>query len=112
MKYTKGKWKMRRLFENPILVKDDEGIREWFSNTLTIFGEDDRTICDVQFQTDTVNQGWGHNNTEELFEANASIICKAPEMYETLLMAMSTIIKNGNPELVEKYESLIREIES
>ena len=33
------------------------------------------------------------------------------QMYQTLIMAMSVIIKHGSPELVEKYKLIINEIE-
>ena len=117
MKHTKGKWKMRRMFGDPILVKDEEGNREWFSNTLTIHGEDDRTICQVQFQTDTPNQGFGHNNTTELFEANAKLISKSPEMHEAVKLYIMDL-KNIVPESparnsrIEQIKSLLNEIDN
>ena len=43
---------------------------------------------------------------------NAILFSKANRMYETLIMAMSCIVNHGSPELIEKYDTLITEIEN
>jgi hypothetical protein len=84
MKHTKGKWQAD-------LISD------------SVKTEDGELICIVAYL---------NKKRVEERKANAKLISKAPEMYEALMMAMSCIIKHGSPELVDKYESLLKEIES
>jgi len=81
-KGTKGEWKERKMFDKPILVTHEK--KEWYSNTISIHDKTDRIICDVNYQTNTKNQGWGHNDTIKKWEANAKLIASAPELLEAL----------------------------
>ena len=112
MKHTKGNWKLRKDHKEPFLVKDHENGIEWYANSYTIFNSKNRIIACVDYMTDTKNMGYGRINNLSEFDDTAKIISKAPEMYEALIMAMSTIINHGSSELVEKYTLLIKKIES
>ena len=83
-KFSKGKWSQRKLFDSAIMVKDDNGI-EWYHNSISIIDETGRVICELDYSTDHEQQGWGHNNNIELWEANAKLIINASEMFECLL---------------------------
>jgi len=84
MKHTKGNWKQRKMFENPILVNLPEQA-EFYSNTIDIVNGTGRIIASVDYQTNVKNQGWGKNDTIELWEANAKLIAAAPELLEVLM---------------------------
>ena len=73
--FTKGKWSQRKLFDSAIVVKDKG--REWYHNSISIVDKTSRIICDVSYDTDHDSQGWGTNNSIELWEANAKLITDA-----------------------------------
>jgi hypothetical protein len=85
-KGTKGPWDTRKLFEKPELINDDQNNRFWHCNEISVVDPSDngRIICNVNYMTDTINMGWGHNNDLTKWEANALLISKAPEMLEML----------------------------
>jgi len=56
------------------------------------------------------DEEYGHQKDE--IEQDMDLICAAPEMKEVLIMAMSTIMLNGSPELTERYETLIKVLAS
>jgi hypothetical protein len=74
-KFTKGEWSQRKSFESAFLVKG--GDTEWHHNEISIVDKTGRIICDVRYNTDHDNQGWGTNNSIELWEGNADLITDA-----------------------------------
>lgn len=82
-KGTKGKWEQRKMFENSLSTIFENGY-ECCHNEISIHDSNGRVICEVNYQTDTPNNGWGKNETVEKWKANAQLISKAPEMLEML----------------------------
>ena len=83
-KFTKGEWRQRRLLSEPLLIRSEDTGDEWYHNEINIVDNTGRVICDVDYNTISPNEGWGHNDTIEKWEANAKLIAAAPEMFEAL----------------------------
>ena len=83
MEFTKGKWKQRQMFENPLCTTFKDGT-ECYHNEINIHDNTGRIIASVNYSTDTPNMGWGKNETIEKWKANAQLIATAPKMLETL----------------------------
>lgn len=81
-KFTKGAWKQRRLFSNPIFIKDKNTGNEWYHNEISIVDVTGRIICDIGYKTISPNEGWGHNETIEKWEANAKLIAASPDLFK------------------------------
>ncbi len=110
-KITTAKWNQRRLFENSILVRDKENKREWYANEISITDEKGRIICNVTYATDTANNGWGHNETIEKWEANAKLIAAAPDLLDACENAFKTLASVGctmEAEIMQQLEKAIK----
>lgn len=114
-KFTKGAWKQRRLFSAPIFIKDENTGNEWYHNEISIVDVTGRVICDIRYKTISPNEGWGHNETIEKWEANAKLIAAAPEMFEALANAVRFIKccpelsnEERRPKGLEKWESILQ----
>ena len=81
MEYTKGHH-LNKLFEDATLVKGQNS--EWYSNEYTVHDKDNRIIYEINYQTDSENQGYGKNNKLDIWEGNARLALHAAEMYEAL----------------------------
>jgi hypothetical protein len=81
-KGTKGEWKQRQTFENPLCTTFEDG-SECYHNEINIHDNTGRIITSVNYQTNT-NRGWGKNETIEKWKANAKLIANAPKMLEML----------------------------
>jgi hypothetical protein len=82
-KGTKGEWKQRQMFKNSLSTMFESGY-ECLHNEISIHDINGRIICEVNYQTDTPNNGWGKNETIEKWKANAQLIANAPKMLEML----------------------------
>jgi hypothetical protein len=81
-KGTKGNWKQRQTFENPLCTTFEDG-SECYHNEIDIHDNTGRIIASVSYQTN-VNRGWGKNETIEKWKANAQLIANAPKMLKML----------------------------
>lgn len=81
---TKGEWLQRKTHDEPFLVVDSDRNEEWYCNHIDIHDETGRVICEVSYQTDFEQQGWGHNETLKKWQANANLIAAAPDLLEAL----------------------------
>ena len=115
MNYTKGKWTARKIFKDPLLIRDEAEQREWYAQNIDIHDINNRILAQVMYQTDTKNQGYGHTNKLHEFEANAKLISKAPEMYEAIkLIVNDWDLPQSKISLGEKMQilkSLLKQIE-
>jgi hypothetical protein len=82
-KGTKGEWKQRQMFENPLCTTFKDGT-ECYHNEINIHDNTGRIIASVNYSTDTPNMGWGKNETIEKWKANAQLIANAPKMLKML----------------------------
>jgi hypothetical protein len=81
-KGTKGEWKQRQTFENPLCTTFEDG-SECYHNEINIHDNTGRIIASVNYQTN-MNRGWGQNETIEKWKANAQLIANAPKMLKML----------------------------
>jgi hypothetical protein len=95
-KGTKGDWKQRQMFENSLSVMFESGY-ECLHNEISIHDSNGRIICEVNYQTDTPNNGWGKNETIEKWKANAQLIATAPKMLEMLKVYLADLNNNVPP---------------
>ncbi len=79
------KWTSTKVHEKPLLVDDKVNNREWYANTCYIFDKDGRIVCEVGYQTDFKNNGYGKNETIEKWEKRFKLIAAAPEMLKALI---------------------------
>ena len=108
MKHTKGEWKQRKLFDEPLKSVNENGCG-WIHNQIYIQGKDGRIICDVSYSTDHKDMGWGQNETIEKWKANAKLIAAAPEMIELLNEIFETVnLSDHSMDLYKRTESLIK----
>jgi hypothetical protein len=89
-KGTKGEWKQRQTFENSLSTMFESGY-ECLHNEISIHDSNGRIICEVNYQTDTPNNGWGKNETIEKWKANAQLIATAPKMLEALKLLIDPL---------------------
>jgi hypothetical protein len=83
-KGTKGEWKQRRAFESALFSRFEDGSKEFYHNQISVHDNTGRIICNVDYATDSENQGWGNNETTQKWEANAKLIAAAPDLLEAL----------------------------
>ena len=108
MKHTKGEWKQRKLFDEPLKSVNENGCG-WIHNQIYIQGEDDRIICHVNYSTDHKDMGWGWNETIEKWEANAKLIAAAPEMLDLLIEIFDKVnIGDYSIELYKRTKTVIK----
>lgn len=98
---TKGEWKQRKLFDEPIEVVTET--RQWLSSSIDIHDETGRIICEVKYKTDTEKNGWGENETIEKWEANARLIAASPELLEACI-DMATNPRRNVDKIIEAIE--------
>ena len=103
-KFTKGEWKQRKLFDSAIPVELEGS--EWKHNSISVVNETGRIICDVSYDTDHDNQGWGTNNSIELWEANAKLIAAAPDLLWSLAAILDTIEESVDPDDLPLYTEI------
>jgi hypothetical protein len=107
-KGTKGEWKQRQMFENPLCTTFENGY-ECYHNEISIHDSNGRVICEVNYQTDTPTNGWGKNETIEKWKANAQLVASAPELLECMQNFVDGLDKGEvvNTKTYNKFKALI-----